>query len=261
MKFAVRAAPPLALLTGLAGCVDPNEIKELKANQDKILEKLEEVAKKQAAPPTPARPPRPGRPDPSKVYAFDVSGSAAKGPKDAWVTIVEVSDFQCPFCSRVNPTLKQVKEKYKDDVRIVFKHNPLSFHQRAMPAANAAECAHEQGKFWDLHDKLFANAKALSDEQIEGYAKDTGLNMSKWKACYKDNKYRGKILKDQSTAARLGARGTPAFFVNGRFLSGAQPFAAFDNLVGEELKKAKASGVSKTDYYAKAVLAKGKKSL
>lgn len=243
------------------GCVDPNDIKEIKKNQAQILEKLDEVAKKRpSAAPQPRRP-KPRRPDPSKVYSFDVGDSPIKGPKDAWVTIVEVSDFQCPFCNRVGPTLEQVREKYGDDVRFVFKHNPLSFHQRALPAALAAECAQDQGKFWEMHDKLFANQRQLDDANLEKLAKDVGLNVGQWKECYSSSKHKNSIAQDQRNAAMLGARGTPAFFINGRFLSGAQPFPAFDNLVSEELKKAKSSGISKAEYYQKAVVTKGAKKM
>ncbi len=146
-------------------------------------------------------------------------------------------------------------------MRIVFKHNPLGFHQRAMPAAMASECARDQGKFWEMHDKIFANQRALDDSQFETYAKDIGLSVGQFQECYKGNKHKARILKDQSTSVRLGARGTPAFFINGRFLSGAQPFPAFDKLVSEELQKAKKSGVSKGEYYKKQVVAKGQKKV
>lgn len=244
----------------LAACVQPAEIEELKSNQKKILGKLDELAKKgpgAGAPPRPA----PNRPDPSKTYAFPVGKSASKGPNDAWVTIVEVSDFQCPFCKRVGPTLKQLEEKYGKDLRIVFKHNPLSFHQRALPAALAAECANEQGKFWELHDAMFENQRSLSDSDLESYAKSAGVDMGKWKACYSSGKYKSQIQQDQRTAVTLGARGTPAFFINGRYLSGAQPYDNFARLVDEELKKAKSSGIDRGKYYEEAIVKKGVKKL
>lgn len=146
-------------------------------------------------------------------------------------------------------------------MRIVFKHNPLSFHQRAMPTALATECARDQGKFWELHDKIFENQRAISDADLEKYAGEVGLNSGEWKSCYTSGKHKARIMKDQAQAVSLGARGTPAFFINGRFLSGAQPFPAFDNLVQQELKKAKASGISKADYYKTAVVGKGQKKI
>jgi protein-disulfide isomerase len=144
----------------------------------------------------------------------------------------------------------------------VYKHNPLSFHQHAMPAAKAAECAREQGKFWEMHDKMFENQRALANPQLEEYAGSiAGLDAAKWKACFESDKYEDRIKADQSTAVALGARGTPAFFINGRFLSGAQPFESFKVLIDQELKKAKESGIPKDQYYTKAVVEKGAKKL
>ncbi|MCK5687643.1 thioredoxin domain-containing protein [Myxococcota bacterium] len=263
MKFAMKALLVALVGFGLSACVSRGEIEEIKKNQKEMLSKLDQIAKRGPAAPSRGKKPaqRAGRPDPTATYAFPVGDSAVKGKADAWVTIIEVSEFQCPFCNRVNPTIKQVREKYGDDVRIVFKHNPLPFHKRARNAAMAAECGNEQGKFWPIHDSMFANNKALEDADLEKYAKDAGVAMPRWKKCYTANKYAAKIDADQKIATSLGARGTPAFFINGRFLSGAQPFANFEKLITEELKKAKASGMSKKDYYTKAVVAKGKKKL
>jgi protein-disulfide isomerase len=161
----------------------------------------------------------------------------------------------------VGPTLQQIQRQYGDDVRIVFKHNPLSFHKSAMPAANAVECAREQGKFWEYHDKLFQNQKQLTPANYERYAKELGLDVAEWMQCYATEKHKQRILRDQRKAMSLGARGTPAFFVNGRFLSGAQPFSAFKTLIDQELSKAKASGIAKKDYYQKGVVAKGRTRL
>lgn len=255
MRFIAKNTLVFLLGVSVAGCVTRGEIEEIKANQEKILAKLDKV---KAAP---SRPERPRGPDPSKVYSFPVGDAAVKGGKDAWVTIVEVSDFQCPFCSRVNATLEEVMKTYKNDVRITFKHNPLPFHKRAMPAALAAECASEQDKFWPMHDKLFGNARALEDADLEKYAKEIGVDMGRWKSCFSGKKYEKRIKQDQRIATTLGARGTPAFFINGRFLSGAQPFTKFKALIDEELAKAKKSGLSKSEYYAKAVVAKGNKKL
>tara|TARA_B100000676_G_C17612253_1_gene597426 strand:- start:158 stop:550 length:393 start_codon:yes stop_codon:yes gene_type:complete len=130
-----------------------------------------------------------------------------------------------------------------------------------MATAMATECAREQGKFWEMHDQIFENQRKLEDADLESYAGKIGVDAKKWKGCYSSNKYEKRIKQDQSTAVKLGARGTPAFFVNGRFLSGAQPFPAFQALIDEELKKAKASGISAKDYYKKAVVGKGKKSM
>ena len=130
-----------------------------------------------------------------------------------------------------------------------------------MPAALAAECARDQGKFWEMHDKQFENQRALEDADLENYAKAVGLDMGKWKKCYTDGTPRQRIMQEQATAMRFGARGTPAFYINGRFLSGAQPFPAFDAIISEELKKAKDSGIPKGEYYQKAVVEKGEKKV
>lgn len=133
-------------------------------------------------------------------------------------------------------------------------------HNRAMPAAMAAEAAGKQGKFWEMHDKLFQDPRALTDENIEKYATEIGLDMAKFKEDLKSKDLQAKIKKQQSQGATLGARGTPAFFVNGRFLSGAQPFEAFKALIDEEKAKAEklvAGGTPREKVYD-AVIAKGK---
>ena len=112
-----------------------------------------------------------------------------------------------------------------------------------------------------MHDAIFENMRALEDSNLADYAKKVGLDMGRFDACYKANKYKVQIQSDQRTAVSLGARGTPAFFINGRYLSGAQPFPAFDALIQEELKKAKGSGIAKAEYYNKAIVGKGQKKM
>ena len=187
---------------------------------------------------------RAGQPDPKAVYKVPLNGDEPqKGPDDALVTIVEFSDFECPFCGRVEPTLKEVQEKYGKDVRVVWMNNPLPFHKNAKPAATAALEAHAQKGdkgFWAMHEKMFANQKALTTDNLEKWGKEMGLNASKLKKALADDKYAKTIQQQQALATSLGARGTPAFFINGRNLRGAQPLAAFTTLVDEELAKAKA---------------------
>jgi protein-disulfide isomerase len=183
--------------------------------------------------------PRVGEPDPNANYAVPADGRPSFGPADALVTVIEFSDFQCPFCNRVGPTLKQIKEKYPNDVRVVFRQLPLGFHDRARPAAKAALAAAQQGKFWEMHDTLFANQKALSDADFENYARQIpGLNFDQWKKDLADPKLEQMVKEDETVAQKFGANGTPAFFVNGRHLSGAQPFEAFEKLIIEEKAKA-----------------------
>jgi protein-disulfide isomerase len=259
MKIQAMSAVVIAAL-GMSACVTRGEIEEIKQGQKEILTKLDQIAK--AGPRGAAQQaPQQRGPDPEKVYAVPVGESPVKGAQDAWVTIVKVSEFQCPFCSRVLPTLTQIQEKYGNDVRFVFKHNPLSFHPRAMPAAMSAECAREQGKFWQVYEKQFENQRALEDADLEKYAKEAGLDMGRWKQCYSSQKYKSRVEQEQQQMVALGARGTPAFFINGRFLSGAQPLPAFEAVIDAELKKAKESGIAKKDYYAQAVEQKGQKAL
>lgn len=194
------------------------------------------------------------QPDPKAVYKVPVGDAPVKGSADAYVTIIEYSDFQCPFCSRVEGTIKQVLETYGKDVRVAFKQNPLPFHNNAAIAAEASLAANDQGKFWEMHEKLFANQNALERDKLEGYAKDLGLNLAKFKESLDNNKHKSVIEADQKSARDLGASGTPSFFINGRSLRGAQPFDAFKTVIDEELGKAKqlaSSGTPRAQLYAK----------
>jgi protein-disulfide isomerase len=160
------------------------------------------------------------------------------GPANAPVTIVEFSDFQCPFCQRVEPTLKRVRETYGDRVRIVWKDFPLtSIHPQAFKAAEAAHCAGEQGKFWEYHDRLFANQQALQVESLKKYAADTGLDSAKFNSCLDMAKYAERVQAQMGVGADLGVNSTPAVFINGRLLSGAQPYETFTAVIDEELQR------------------------
>jgi protein-disulfide isomerase len=189
-----------------------------------------------AAPSRPA-PERSRRPDPGKEYSIDVKGAPTLGPKDAKIEIVEFSDFQCPFCSRVWPTLQQVRDEYPEQVRIVFKHLPLRIHPNAPAAHAAAEAAHRQGKFWEMHDAIFANPRELSPERYEQYATEMGIDLEQFKTDVASASVKARVDADQSEAAKLGVSGTPSFFINGRYLSGAQPFEEFKKRIDEELAK------------------------
>ncbi len=214
-----------------------------------------EVAK--AAPNSPAAPAAGGRrPVDPTVFKVPIENSPTHGSADALVTVVEFSDYECPFCSRANVTIEKLQEQYGKKLRVVMKQNPLSFHPRAKPAAIAAMAAGEQGKYWEYHAKLFANQKKLDDASLEQYAKELGLNLDKWKAELNNPKFQDIITRDQALAGQLGASGTPAFFINGRFLSGAQPIANFQALIDEELVKAEnlvKSGVPASQVYAKII--------
>jgi protein-disulfide isomerase len=208
--------------------------------------------------PAPAQAPQRPQEDPRAVYRVPVDDTPTKGPADALVTIVEVSDFECPFCKRVLPTLKQLDEAYPGKLRWSFRQNPLPFHPRALPAAMATEEARAQGgdeKFWAMHDRLFA-AQTLDDTAIESAALDVGLDVAKVKEAVQTAKHRARVERDQALVNGLGARGTPAFFINGRKVSGAQPFEAFRAVVEEELRKAEAmvrSGTPAAEVYARII--------
>lgn len=176
-------------------------------------------------------------PDTKTVYKIPAGDSYSKGPADALVTIIEFSEFQCPFCSRVLPTLDKIQKEYGDKVRIVFKHNPLPFHKDAPLASQAALAAGKQGKFWQMHDVLFQNQRALKADNINGYAKEIGLNMDTFAKDLNSDSVKKQVAADQALAKQLNARGTPHFFVNGRRLRGAQPFPSFKKLIDEMLKK------------------------
>ncbi len=197
-----------------------------------LYEKL--MAQAAAAAPAPA-PAAAAPPTPAAKVDIQVGDSPAKGPRTAPVTVVAFSDFQCPFCSRAVPTLKQIEDTYKGKVRIAFKHLPLSFHQNAQIAAEASMAAAEQGKFWEFHDKLFENQRQLDRPSLEKYAQDLGLNVAKFKAALDSGKFKKRVEEDAALAAKVGATGTPTFFVNGKSVVGAQPFDTFKPLIDAEL--------------------------
>jgi protein-disulfide isomerase len=195
-----------------------------------VYGKLMEAAAS-APPPAAAAPAAPeGKQD------VKVGDAPVKGPAGAKVTVVAYSDFQCPFCSRAVPTLHQIETDYKGKVRIAFKQNPLPFHDKAHLAAEASLAANEQGKFWEMHDKLFANQQALDRPSLEKYAEELGLNMAKFKAALDSGKYKDRVDRETKEGGSFGVTGTPTFFVNGKKLVGAQPFDAFKTAIDAELK-------------------------
>jgi protein-disulfide isomerase len=208
-------------------------------------------------PPEPTAQAQPGQPDPSKTYKVELGTSPVKGSDKALVTIIEWSDFECPFCSRVGPTIKQIEDTYGDKVRIAFKNQPLPMHPDAPLAAEAGLAAAEQGKFWQLHDAMFADQQGLSRAGLEAKAEKIGLDMGKFKAALDSGKFKQQIAADQAQASKFGVRGTPSFYINGRPLRGAQPFESFKTVIDEELKKAEAlkgQGVSGADaIYARTI--------
>lgn len=165
------------------------------------------------------------------------TGPAKGGPENAPITIVEFSDFECPFCSRVNPTLAQVQENYGDKVRIVFRHYPLPMHPNAQKAAEASMCAHEQGKFWQMHDLLFAQQKELAVDQLKAKASQLGLNVEDFNQCLDSGEYADEVQADMQAGTEAGVSGTPAMFVNGIPISGAVPYDQMASVIDDELSR------------------------
>jgi len=184
--------------------------------------------------------------DPFKaiMQKIDLKGRPAKGPADAKVTIVEYSDFQCPFCSRGYETLeKQVLKEYGTKVRFVYKHFPLNFHPWAQPGAVAVECAAEQdpAAYWELYTYYFEHQKEINPQNIKDKSKEvlgkTKVDIAKWEACYDGNKTLARVQADMAEGQSVGVSGTPAFIINGRLVSGAQPFQSFKAVIDDELAR------------------------
>lgn len=176
----------------------------------------------------------------ANTAAVSADDDPSIGPENASVTIIEFSDFQCPFCTKAEPVISQILENYKGKVRFVYRDFPLSFHQYAQKAAEASECADEQGKFWKYHDTLFEKQSEWSSEgvaKLKEYAADLGLNAEQFNKCLDSGKYASEVQKDFTDGQEAGVSGTPAFFINGKALVGAQPFEAFQQIIEQELSK------------------------
>lgn len=163
----------------------------------------------------------------------------SRGGATAPVTIVEFSDFECQFCGRAVETLKKVEEKYGNDVRIVFRDYPLAMHRTAKRAAEAGHCANDQGKFWEMHDKLFAKGGPSSEGEIFRYAVQVGLDQEVFRTCMTSGKFREAWKPAMDEASRLGVQSTPTFFINGRLLVGAASYEMFSRVIDEELDLAR----------------------
>jgi len=170
-------------------------------------------------------------------------GRPSRGGANASVTIIEFSDYECPFCKKADVTVQEVMKTYGDKVRLVHRDFPLSFHAHALPAAEAARCAEAQGKFWEYHSKLFAS-EDLSAEKLQALATEVGLDKKKFDECVTKEQFKDGIDKDIAAGTEAGVTGTPAFFINGRMLSGAQPFEKFKEVIDEELARSKSAKAS-----------------
>ena len=238
MMISKRALVVVAsvMLAGFAGCKQNDQ--QNQQGQQAVQAEALKAADGQAAAPA-------GAVDPTAVVqngTLNVEGVGEipmKGNPNGMVTILEFSDYQCPFCSRVEPTVKQILDAYPNDVRVAFVHNPLGFHQLAMPAAKAAVAAMKQGKFWDMHKVLFDNQKALSEDLFKSKAKELGMDEAKFIADMNDPATETFIKNGIAFAGKNGLSGTPAFLINGEKFVGAQPFDNFKKAIDASLARAK----------------------
>jgi protein-disulfide isomerase len=264
----------LAVPLFMAGCVDKNKVDSIEQTQKEILAKLSQIeaAQKNAPQATqPAAPavdpgieqmqkqilarldkieesqknlakaaqqPAPQKPavDMNQVYNLPIGSSPVKGKKDARVTVVVFSDYQCPYCAKLEPTLNQVSAAYPNDVKMVFKDFPLSFHQHAKNAAKAARAAGEQGKFWEMHDLVFENYNQLNDNLYKDLAVKLQLNEAKFLADFNSSKYDNLIQQDITLGQSSGVGGTPTLFMNGKRMQG-RSFDDFKTLIEGYIKK------------------------
>lgn len=253
MKAPFRMIVPMAALVALtlSACADPQAIGDIKAaverleaQQKDVVTKLDGLEKQNkqilAKAGTAAAPARPNAPDPNKVHDIKIGDSYTKGPKDAAVVIAEWSDFQCPFCSQAASLVDQILEAYPNDVKFVFKNYPLPFHKQGMPAAKAAVAAGKQGKFFEMHDKLFENQRALADDKYAVWAEEIGLNVEQFKKDFEAPETAALITNEMKEAGQVGVRGTPSFFINGKQPAG-RSFELYKSIIDEEIKAKKAS--------------------
>lgn len=207
----------LALALAAPGCAQKSDIDAVQTKQKEIIARLDKIEKDIAA--KPAAPAAAQRPqvDPNKVYEIPVANSAVRGPKDAPVTIVMFSDFQCPFCGRATPVVDDVLKAYPTNVNFVMKQFPLrQIHPNADPAARAALAAGKQGKFWEMHDELYKNNSNLIPETIRSIAEKLGLNMKKFEEDQNSDAVKKQVDEELALGSKVDVRGTPSFFVNGK---------------------------------------------
>lgn len=220
----------------LAGCADREQLNRIERNQTDIISKLKSVEEKIDNMPKVAAAPQRPTIDYNKVHNLPIGTSPIKGKKDAKVTVVEFSDYQCPYCARLQPTLKDVLKAYPDDVKLVYKDFPLSFHKQAKNAAKAARAAGEQGKYWEMHDLIFENFSKLNEAMFKDFATKLNLDMKKFEADFGSTKYDALIQQDINLGRQAGVTGTPTLYMNGKRMQG-RSFDDFKSLIEGYLKK------------------------
>jgi protein-disulfide isomerase len=212
----------LAACAGLVSCtVDTdvgNELEELLEGQKAILERVEKIEKSQKELLTSWQKRFSKRPsiDYNKVYDIKIGKSPVRGAEDAKVTLVEFSDFQCPYSQRAQPLIEKLLEAYPEDLRHVYKNLPLGFHKEALPAAKACLAADMQGKFWEMEELVFKNPKKLKDKDLKGYAKEIGLDVERFEKDYKSDEVDKRVQEDMAEAKKAQVTGTPTLFLNGK---------------------------------------------
>jgi protein-disulfide isomerase len=175
--------------------------------------------------------------EPPRYVVPTTAEDPVRGTASAPVTIIEFSDYQCPFCARVNPTLAKIRQTYGDRVKIVFKDYPLPNHPQAPKAAEAARCAGEQNKYWEMHDAMFANQRALEVPSLKQTARAIGLNGATFDQCLDSGKWQSTIRAGSALGDEMGVNSTPTLYINGRVVLGAMPFDNFKSIIDEELTK------------------------
>lgn len=227
---------------GLAGLLaacggNPADIEEIKKGQKDILAKLDSLDKAVAAvKAAPAAAPSRPQVDPNKVYNIPVGDSALKGPKDAKVTIIKFSDYQCPFCSQAATLVEDVLKQYPKDVNLVYKQFPLtSIHPNAMPASKAALAAGKQGKYWEMHEIMFKNMRELSGDKLKQYAQQIGLDMARWEKDMASPEIDAQIQREMKEGSAADVQGTPTIFVNGKRVMN-RSVEGFKTMIDEVLK-------------------------
>jgi protein-disulfide isomerase len=226
----------LGVLT-LAAC-GSGDLEEVKKGQKDILAKLEGIEKniQQARAAAPAAPGRPQM-DPNKVYDIPIANAVVKGPKNAKVTIVEFSDFQCPFCAQSAGLVNDVLKAYPKDVNFVYKQFPLTtIHPNAMGAAKAAVAAGKQGKFWEMHDIMFQNSRELAPDKLKEYAGKVGADVARWEKDFNAPETQQQVDKEMQEARAADVQGTPTFFIGGKRVMN-RSVDGFKAMIDEELKK------------------------
>lgn len=205
---------------------------EIQKTQKEILQKLNELERKVSGRAPSAAPAI----DPNNVHNIPIGNSPVKGDKNAPVTIVEFSDFQCPYCAQLLPTLKEVLKAFPKKVKLIYKQYPLPFHAQAKNAAKASLAAGEQGKFWEMHDIIFENFTKLSPEKFVEFAGQIGLDVAKFTADYNSDKYEKQIQEEIALGNSVGVTGTPTLFVNGKRMM-RRSLNDFKEAINNELEK------------------------